>query len=167
MATAIKLLALLATMSRINPAIFAPVTRWPQSPSAGPGLLIQDLPEPVLRASASRMPEITAGVAGVHLLTTAAVAAQHQGRRLETVLAEDVEDWCSAPTTPIPWPKRVPVPQWVRATRDDPWCERDMFYSAAAAMAGLATHVEDEPTRCAVQRLSERLLERADLPRAA
>ncbi len=169
MSTQTRLLALLATMTRINPTMFASVAAYPFRTLSRCGLHLPELPESVVRAWARRTPELTAGVTGVHLITEAAANAQEHGQAAQDVLVEHIEDWCNGPAPDcLPWPRQLPTPDWLRTARcEESWREHDMFYSAAAAMAAVATQVEDEPTQAVVYQLSERLLERADRARLA
>jgi hypothetical protein len=169
MASTAKLLALFATMGRINPAVFDCVNpRGDAQAVARDGLRVGELPESVVRASASRAPELTAGVAGVYLLVRQALALA-DGLDAAAALSAAVDDWCSTTVRqPFPWPAAAPLPAWASACRrTENWRDKDMFYSAAAAMAAVAAHGADEPTRALVLGLAERLMQRAEQRPAA
>lgn len=169
MSTATRLNALLATMGRINPALFGGVKRSAAEPV---GRLLGAVDEPVLRAGAALAPELTAGVAGVQYLVCAAVQAGHSGADWLAELASGIREWCTGPGAicsggRVPWPSRVPLPEWAGRSTGDPWRVPDMFFSAAAALAGVAATVPDEGSRAHVYQLSEELLARAELAEVA
>lgn len=166
MAPTPKLQALLATMGRINPSVFGPPACPPGTELLARRLPLQIVDDQVLCACATRCPELCAGVVAVQRLAARAVAACPDAP--ETALAEDVEAWCSAAgNDSVPWPTELPRPEWARGSLAEPFRTQDMFYSAAATMAGVAQRIVDRETRQRVEQLAERLLQRAEVSRRA
>lgn len=165
MAPTPKLQALLATMGRINPSVFGP---WVCPPGTQPvtRLPIQAVDDQAICACATRCPELSAGVLAVQMLAARALTVRPEAP--EDALAEDVEAWCSAVAQDsVPWPAEVPRPAWARGSLTEPFRTPDMFYSAAATMAGLASRIVDRDPRQVVEQLAERLLRHAEVSRRA
>jgi len=159
----IKLLDLLASMGRINPAVFDVIPRGPQAifRALTPGETVELNPQPI--PPGIEMQFAAARVA--HEIALAAIAAAAAGNEegAERIVMEAVDDWCGTPTghRPIPWPGPWPFPSVDPDLDPHPWLVDTVRLVGALTLASVGAQVAEGPAREVLGRGAERLLEAA------
>jgi hypothetical protein len=157
----IDLIRLLATLGKINPAIWDVII--PHGPvlstisKQSPGIEVELNPQPI--PPGHELEFASAKVAKE--IAHAAIAAEAAGGQgASAIVSRAIDDWCGTPPRhiPIPWPGPWPFP-W---TLDEIGGEPDVGASrvvGALTLASVASRMADGEARAALAKGAEQLLE--------
>jgi hypothetical protein len=160
----ISLVQLLASMGRINPAIWDVIV--PMGPeralsALSPAAEVELNPQPIppgheLQFAAARV---------ANQIALAAVAADAAGMSegAAQIVSQAVDDFCGTPhgDGPIPWPGPWPIPWHLQDPDPHPWVIASSRLVAALTLASVASRVAEGEVRETLGKGAERLLESA------
>ncbi len=158
----ISLVRLLASMGRLNPAIWdviVPMGPEKELASFSAAAEVELNPQPIPPGHALQF--ASARVANEIALAAVAAEASGMGEGAEGVVRRAVDDWCGTPHGRIPWPGPWPFPWHLQEPDPHPWVVASSRLVGALTLASVASRVAEGVVREALAQGAERLLEAA------
>jgi hypothetical protein len=157
-----SLVELLAVLGRINPAIWDWIVPMGPIQRMSKAAQVELNPQPIPPGHEL----LVASAMVANQIAEAAIAAQAMGvKNGASLVLRAVDDWCGTgrPQLPIPWPRPWPFP-WapLPGPGPDPGPDPDIAASrvvGALTLASVASRLADGPTRDALSKGAEQLLE--------
>jgi hypothetical protein len=151
-----NIVRLLAVLGRINPAALDAI--FPHGPVDPHGAVARVAlnPQPLPPKEAF----LNASAAVANDIAFAAISAEAAGSDAAArIVSKAVDDWCGNSPRPIPWPHPWPFP-WPPEPEPHPdWDVAASRVVGALTLASVASRLEDGPTRDALAKGAEQLLD--------
>ena len=158
----ISLVQLLASMGRINPAIWDWIV--PMGPErafsvASPASEVELNPQPIPPGHELQFAAVR--VANEIALAAIAAEAAGDGEEAQRIVSQAVDDWCGTPTghRPFPWPTPWPIPWHLQEPDPHPWTVETGRIVGALTLASVASRMTEGSAEEALAHGAERLMD--------
>ena len=158
----ISLVQLLASMGRINPAIWdwiVPMGPEKAFSASWLGSEVELNPQPI--PPGHELQFAAARVANEIALAAIAAEAAGDGDEAQRIVSQAVDDWCGTPTghRPFPWPTPWPTPWHLQDPDPHPWTIETARIVGALTLASVASRMTEGSAEEALAHGAERLME--------
>lgn len=157
-----RLIQLLASMGRINPAIWDWIVPMGPERAFSASLLASEVelnPQPIPPGHELQF----AAVRVANEIASAAVAAEAAGESegAQRIVSQAMDDWCGTPTghRPFPWPGPWPIPWHLQDPDPHPWTVETARVVGALTLASVASRMTEGAAQEALEHGAERLME--------
>jgi hypothetical protein len=158
----LSLVQLLASMGRINPAIWDwIVPMGPERAFAASSLAseVELNPQPI--PPGHELQFAAARVANDIAVAAIAAEAAGDGGEAQRIVSQAIDDWCGTPTghRPFPWPTPWPIPWHLQDPDPHPWSIETARVVGALTLASIASRMTEGSAEEALAHGAERLME--------
>lgn len=158
----ISLVRLLASMGRIDPAIWDWIVPMGPERAFSASSLAAEVelnPQPIPPGHELQFAAVR--VANEIALAAVAAEASGMGEGAQRIVAQAVDEWCGTPHGRIPWPGPWPFPWHLQEPDPHPWVVATSRLVGALTLASVGSRVAEGGVREALGQGAERLLESA------
>lgn len=161
----ISLVQLLASMGRINPAIWDVIVPMGPERAFSASSLANEVelnPQPI--PPGHELQFAAARVAKEIAVAAIAAEAAGEGEEAQRIVSQAIDDWCGTPTghRHFPWPTPWPLPWHLQDPDPHPWSVESARVVGALALASVASRMTaDGSAHEALAHGAERLMEAA------
>jgi hypothetical protein len=158
----LSLVQLLASMGRINPAIWDWIV--PMGPERAFSVSLRENevelnPQPIPPGHELQF----AAVRVANEIAQAAIAAEAagEGEEAQRIVSVAMDDWCGTPSghRPIPWPGPWPIPWHLQEPDPHPWSVETARVVGALTLASIASRMNEGPAQEALEHGAEQLMD--------
>jgi hypothetical protein len=158
----IRLVQLLASMGRINPAIWDWIVPMGPERAFSASSLASEVelnPQPIPPGHELQFAAVR--VANEIALAAIAAEAAGEGEDAHRIVTQAIDDWCGTPTghRPFPWPGPWPIPWHLQDPDPHPWSVETSRVVGALTLASVASRMTEGSAQEALAHGAERLME--------